>query len=94
MTDSINVAWLFNSQGRGFPSAVFQDQQLAIEWIAKHKLTGISTCYPLNIGVYDWAIENKLFKPKDEEHYTPEFIGRFTSASMEHDHFEEGKLAT
>ena len=49
------------------------------------------TLYPLDTGVYEWAIENDIFTPKEEHQFNPSFIQRFTSASMEHYHFENGE---
>jgi hypothetical protein len=48
------------------------------------------TLYPLDIGVYEWAIARGLFTPKKDKHRTVEFIGGFTTASMEHYHYEHG----
>ena len=57
----------------------------------KNKLTGVLTKYPIDIGVYDWAIEHDLFIPKEDKHKHPSFIGSFTSASMDHYHFLDGE---
>ncbi len=73
----------------GFPSGVFYDLEEAKAWIDKHKLCGTLTKYPIGVGAYDWAISKGYFIPKKQEHTSPSFIGRFSSASMEHYHFEE-----
>jgi hypothetical protein len=87
--------WLFNGDGGGsFPAAVFTTRAAAEEWIAGHRLTGCLTKYPLDIGVYEWAIERGAFKLKHEYQTEPKFIGRFSSASMEHDHYEDGLCVT
>lgn len=83
--------WVFNGIGSHFPSGVFTSQALAEEWIAKHKLTGTLTLYPIDTGVYEWAIGKSVFKPKEDRHKTSEFIGRFSSAYQEHYHYEDGK---
>ncbi len=85
-----NLIWVFNGSGSRFPSGVFTDLESAENWIKLHGLSGVLTAYPENIGVFDWAIENKFFTPKKEEHSSPEFIGKFSSASQEHYHFENG----
>jgi len=69
---------------------VFTSRNLAEEWIKRHSLSGTLTRYPLDISVYDWAITRNLFEPKKDEHRKPEFVGRFSSASQEHYHFETG----
>ena len=48
------------------------------------------TRYPLDVGVYDWAIENGKFTPKKDKHRTLEFIAGLTTASMDHHHYENG----
>ena len=40
---------------------------------------------------YERAIAEKLFRPRKPHKASPEFIGRFTSDSMEHDHDEDGR---
>ena len=60
-----------------FPGGVVSNLQLAEAWIAKHQLSGVLTMYRLDVGAYDWAVENGSFKPKKPHHFTPEFIGRF-----------------
>lgn len=82
--------WVFTGAKGRFPSGVFREKSAALRWITKHRLTGTLTRYPLDIGVYDWAIENQLFKAKHDGHETPEFIARFTTASQDHYHFEDG----
>jgi hypothetical protein len=81
--------WIFSGP-RGFSGGVFQSRELGAAWIQKHKLTGVLTKYPINVGVYDWAIANNLFRPLKEREFSPEFIARFTSASQDHFHFEDG----
>lgn len=88
--DDRRTVWVFVADGGRFPGAVFDNRELADEWILRHRLTGVLTEYPLNIGAYDWAIERGFFLPKKEEHNTAEFIGRFSSASQEHFHYEDG----
>lgn len=57
----------------------------------KNKLSGILTNYPIDIGVYDWAVQNNFFSPNNEKQKLPSFIGSFTFASMEHYHFLDGE---
>lgn len=84
--------WLFHgAQGR-FASGVFTTREKAEVWIAHHKLSGVLTLYPVNQGVYDWAISNDLFEVKKSEHSDAPFIQKFTTASQEHYHYEDGLL--
>lgn len=80
--------WVVNGVGGRFPCAVFSTRELGEEWIRRHSITGVLTAYPLNKGVYDWAIEAGYFSPNKV--VTPELIGRFSSAYQEHYHYEEG----
>jgi len=81
--------WVFNGGG-SLPSAVFTRRDLAVRWIAQHKLTGVLTSYPLDVAVYDWAVASGVFKPQRPDQSEPRFIGRFSSASLEHYHYEAG----
>jgi hypothetical protein len=80
--------WIFHGMGGKFASGVFDDEKGARKWIEENKLQGVLTKYPINTGVYEWAIKNKFFEPKDEKERKPEFIQKFTSGSQEHFHFE------
>ncbi|MFK7979510.1 MAG: hypothetical protein AB8G86_05985 [Saprospiraceae bacterium] len=88
----MNSVWVFHGAGSRFTSGVFTDKTIAEEWITKNMLTGILTKYPINIGTYDWAISESFFEPKKEKHKSAEFIQKFTSASQEHYHYENGDL--
>jgi hypothetical protein len=85
--------WVFNSVESAFPGAVFTDKEKADAWIAKHKLSGTLTLYPLDVGVYDLFVENGWFKPKKPRHCEPGFIGGFTDAGQDHEHYEDGRYA-
>lgn len=82
--------WVFSGEGGDFPSGVFRARESAEAWIAKHRLSGVLTCYPLDVGVYDWAIERNLFQPKHGEHASAQFIQTFSSAKQEHFHYGQG----
>ncbi|WP_160154126.1 hypothetical protein [Microbulbifer sp. ALW1] len=88
MEDKIYV---FHGSGAQFCSAVFNCRDKAEEWIAKNTLSGMLTAYPLNQGVYDWALAKEYFTPKKDYHKESKFIGSFTSASQEHYHYENGE---
>jgi len=90
--DKINSVWVFHGASGRFASSVFTSKLKAEEWIKKHNLTGILTEYPLDEGVYDWAIENDFFTVKKDSQRESSFIQAFTTASQEHFHYENGEL--
>nr|WP_206170601.1 hypothetical protein [Spirosoma pollinicola] len=49
------------------------------------------TLYPLDTGVYDWSLEKGYFEAEKEADPKATFIQRFTTASQEHYHYEDGK---
>jgi hypothetical protein len=90
-----NPVWVFNgSSQRGFPGGVFSAKALADEWIARNKLTGVLTAYPLNEGCLDWALANDCVGMKPEtfagKANDPAVIGSFSTASQTHFHYEDG----
>jgi hypothetical protein len=89
--DHVEFVWVFNGPRSSFPSGIFTDLDRAERWIEQHRLTGTLTAYPLDTGVYEWAIAREFFRPLKPHPTTSDFIGRFTSASMEHHHYEEGR---
>ena len=83
--------WVFNGERGNFPGGIFTALDGAERWIEEHRLSGTLTQYPVDTGVYEWAISKGFFRPSQSHQTTPEFIGRFTSASMEHHHYEDGR---
>jgi hypothetical protein len=92
-TNDLKQVWVFNGARNHFPSAIFTERRLAEAWIQKNQLEGTLTAYPLNISIYDWAIEKGYFTPKNEEQASPNFIAKFSSASQEHYHYEKEEEA-
>ncbi|RJE77126.1 hypothetical protein BGP78_10170 [Pseudoalteromonas sp. MSK9-3] len=90
----MNWVWVFNKNSNGFSGGVFSTLELAESWIKENKLSGLITKYPLDQGVFDWAIENDMHSIKKEKlaekSKQPNFIGGFTTASQEHYHYENG----
>jgi hypothetical protein len=91
MSSQITHVWVFNGEQSHLPNAVFLSLELAETGIKKKGVSGILTAYPINTSVYEWAIQNGVFRPKPSYQNLPEFIQRFTSASLEHYHYENGK---
>lgn len=88
----MNIVWIFNGPNSSFPSGVFTQRETAERWIREHGLSGVLTAYPVDVGTYDWAVSEGYFKPKREDQRGAEFIQRFSSASQEHYHYENGSL--
>lgn len=86
----IDTVWIFNGDKNMFPSAIFSTKEKALVWIRTNKLTGTLTKYPIDIAIYDWAIENKFFEPKNEFQKNARSIANYSSAHLEHYHFEDG----
>jgi hypothetical protein len=94
MTDEAPTSvWLFHGVEANFTGAVFTSRERGEEWVAANKLTGMLTRYPVDTGVYDWAIARGLFTPKKDHERSVAFIGCFTSASQGHYHYEDGYSA-
>ena len=84
--------WVFN-RGGNFTSGIFTRRELAESWISKHFLSCCLTKFPLDVGLFDWAIDSEIFKPKRPDQVEARFIGQFTSAALEHYHYESGQNA-
>jgi hypothetical protein len=82
--------WVFNGIGASIPAGVFTSRPTAEAWIAAHHLSGTLTEYPLDVGVYDLALQRGWFTPRGDDQKSPEFIQRFTSASQQHHHYQDG----
>jgi len=91
----MNNIWIFvglhGERNASFPSGAFSSFETADGWIRENKLSGTLTEYPIDVGVYDWAIANGRFKPKRPDQASPEFVQRFTTASQQHYHYENGR---
>jgi hypothetical protein len=46
----------------------FTVKELAERWIGDHGLTGMLTEYPLDMGVYDWAVAKGFFRSGKPAH--------------------------
>ncbi len=83
--------WIFNGNNSQFPSATFSSEENAEKWIKENKLSGCLTKYPIDISIYDWAIKNNYFKPKNELQKNANFIQKFNSGYLEHKHYVNGE---
>jgi hypothetical protein len=82
---------VFNGDNGRFAGGIFTTRDAAEAWIADRRLSGVLTRYPVDIGVYEWAIDRGLFTPKKPHETSVEFIGSFTTASQDHHHYEGGE---
>jgi len=82
--------WVFVGEGGRWPSAVFRARDAGERWIGDNGLTGSLTEYPLDVGVYDWAVAQGVFRPSKPGHTSPTFIAGFTTARQDHAHFMMG----
>lgn len=84
----IEWIWVFHGEGGRFSSAVFSCKEKAEAWIVKHGLSGVLTKMPIDQSVYDWAVAQDVFRPKRADQTTASFIQKFSSASLEHYHYD------
>jgi hypothetical protein len=90
MDNQQQFAWIFCGPKGRFPGGVFLSLHKAESWVAHHKLTGVLTRYPLDMGSFDWAEANGFVNERLLSKADPDFIGSFSSASFEHFHYEDG----
>jgi hypothetical protein len=82
--------WIFVGAQAAFPGGVFTELERAEAWILRHQLSGTLSRYPVDDGVYVHALRRCWFSPRTDEHRSSRFIERFSSASLEHYHYEGG----
>jgi hypothetical protein len=82
--------WVFMGESSKMVVGCFDSFDGDLKAISKYKLSGLLTRYSMNELAYDWALRNQFFQTKKSEQKTAAFIGRFTSASQAHFHFENG----
>jgi hypothetical protein len=90
MAEATSGMRVFNGAESRFAGGLFTTRERAEEWIAGNGLTGVLTRYPIDVGVYERAVGNILFTPGNDRQRSAEFIAGFTTASMEHHHYENG----
>jgi hypothetical protein len=84
------VVWIFHGDNARVASGVFVTEEQGLEWIQRHRLTGLLTEYRLGVGAYDDAVERGLFRPSREHHGTPEHIAQFSPGGTRHFHVFDG----
>jgi hypothetical protein len=82
--------WIFHGTGAPFASGVFASRADGMAWIARHRLTGILTEYPVGDGCYDIAVRNGHFTPSRPHHGTADHVARFSPGNTDHVHVRDG----
>ena len=85
--------WVFTGSSGRFPVGVFESIDQAELVILKYELNGVLTKYPVNKSTLDYCIQNELFTPNDKK-LSPKYVERFSSAYMDHIHYEAGQRKT
>ena len=91
MEFSPQYVWVFHGHGARFASGVFATEADGLEWVKRHRLTGILTEYPFGVGAYDDAVARGLFTPSREHHGTPAHIAQFSPGRTQHIHLVDGQ---
>ena len=87
---TIETIWTFSGEKSNFPAGVFTTRELAEKWIDHYQLSGALTSYPVNTGVYDYAVKTGTYKPVKDVAVTPAFIQNFSDARQEHYFYKHG----
>lgn len=86
--EGLQNVWVFMGDGARHAAAVFRNLKTAETWITESQVSGVLTSYPLDISVFDWAVQSGKVKVSSPR--SPEFVARFSSAYAEHYHYENG----
>ena len=82
--------WVFNGS-YGSPGGVFSTRERAEAWITERRLSGVLTAYPVDEGVFDWALRTGVLtgraRTRGDE---PEFVASFSSVHQDHYHYVNG----
>jgi hypothetical protein len=82
--------WVFHGDRARLAAAVFPSRADGLAWVARHRLTGLLTEYPVGDGCYDIALAQGRFRPSKPHHGSSEHVAGF-SASGEHIHVLDGE---
>ena len=86
-----NYLWLFQGDGSDCANGIFTTKDLAEKYIKEYSLSGMLMKLPLNVSVYQWAIDMGYFNPTKDYMKSSQFIQQFNSAYLEHYHYQDGK---
>jgi len=90
MTEGTPGVYIFHGSRARFAAAVYENIEQATNDIRRHRLSGVLTWYPVGKTVYEYAVENGYFLNKPDADGV--FIQSFTSASLDHYHFNDGNI--
>ena len=82
-----NYIWLIQSSENLNVIGCFMRKHEAETYIFENNLKCMLTKYPINMSVYDWAIQNNFWQPKNDLQKNSKFRAKFNSAYLEHDHY-------
>lgn len=85
----VHGVYIFHGAGARFATAVYETVEQATADIARHGMSGVLTWYPVGKTDYNHVVDEGLFAAKD--HADGKFVQSFTSAFLDHYHFEDGK---
>lgn len=85
--------WIFHGESGQFASGVFEDKASGLEWIARHRLTGLLTEYEVGDGCYDLAVREGRFRNSKPHHGSPGHVASF-SPGLDHVHVHDGQTRT
>lgn len=88
--EDVRMVWVFVGDTARLPSAVFSTLERAQAWIARHRISGLVTQYPLDVPVIDWAVAQGVYSPKPGDEHDTWKIQTFTSAAQRHYHYVDG----
>ena len=83
------TVWIFHGNAARFASGVFASRADGLAWVAKHRLSGLLSEYPIGEGCYDWAEARGRFQPSKPHHGSPDHVAGF-SPSLDHVHVVDG----
>lgn len=83
------TCWVFHGDTSRFANAVFAKRQDAESWIAKHRLSGLLTEYPINHGMFDIAASLNLIPKNIAAAASPQYIQQYV-LGISHGHYENG----
>ena len=89
--EGFHWVWAFQGEGANTCIAIYTDKINAENYIKQYALSGILIKMPLNISIYQWAIESGYFSPHKDYMHTSSFIQKFNSAYLEHYHYVCGQ---
>lgn len=85
----LEYIWIIQNSENSNLIACFLNKNDAEKYIQDNHIKCMLTQYPVNISVYDWVISNDYWTPKIEPQKSAAFKANFSSAYLEHDHYNQ-----